>query len=359
MNVGILTYYGVFNHGAVLQANALKTVIKSMGHNCDFIQFNRNYDMIPQAQVKKYNISVKSVFLYAQYLKKKGIKNTVYNLKKNSVLKRYRQSNLPLGSRYTDFTGDAVVIGSDEVFSLEIGINPFFYGHGLTAKRVISYAGCFGPTTLEDVRKLGWDAMIASGLKRMNAISTRDLNSAKIVEELTGKKPEIVCDPVILYGYKKEMLEYIPADSSYVVIYSYENNMNNPDEIQYIQDYAKKNGLKVYAVAYYHDWCEKNIQATPYELLGWIKNAALVVTDTFHGAVLSLVCNTPMVVKLRGNQNKLAYLMGEYNLDNRILDDISQLESVAGQQIDFCAVNAIIDARRSAAMDYLEKALSE
>lgn len=87
MNVGILTYYGVFNHGAVLQANALKTVINSMGHNCDFIQFNRNYDMIPQEQVKKYNISVKSIFLYAQYLKKKGIKNTVYNLKKNVVLK--------------------------------------------------------------------------------------------------------------------------------------------------------------------------------------------------------------------------------------------------------------------------------
>ena len=33
--------------------------------------------------------------------------------------------------KYEEFTGDLAVIGSDEVFSLEIGVNPFLYGNEL------------------------------------------------------------------------------------------------------------------------------------------------------------------------------------------------------------------------------------
>lgn len=359
MKVGILTYYGVFNHGAVLQANALKTVIRNMDHECDFVKFNRNYDMIPQEQVRKYNISLKSVALYAKYLMKKGVKNTLYNLKKNTILKTYRNTNLPLGKRYTDYSGDAVAIGSDEVFSLEIGVNPFFYGHGLRGKKVFSYAGSFGPTTLERTRELGLDALVASGLNRMDAISTRDLNSAQIVQELTGRIPEIVCDPVILYGYEKEQQEYKPENSDYIIVYSYENNLNQPDEVASIRDYARKHGLKVYSAAYYHGWCDKNIQATPNELLGWIRNAKMVVTDTFHGAVISIVCNTPMIVKLRGNQNKLGFLMSEYELSGRIISDFTQLEAVADTMVDFDRVNGIMKERREKSMMYLRNALTE
>lgn len=359
MKVGILTYYNVFNHGAVLQANALKTVLESMGNECEFVRFNRNYDFIPQGQDKKYNIGLNSIALYAAYLMKKGIRNTVFNLKKSAVLKEYRRANLPMGERYTDFTADAVVIGSDEVFSLEIGINPFFYGHGLRAERVFSYAGSFGPTTLETVRNRGLEQLVSSGLRAMDAVSTRDENSAAIVEALTGKRKQIVCDPVILYGYEREIRQYIPDAGDYIIVYSYDNHLNNPEETTYIRDYAKKHGLKVYSAGFYHGWCDRNIQATPVELLGWIKNAALVVTDTFHGAVLSLICSTPMIVKLRENQNKLAYLMREYDLDNRIIDEFKQIETVADGQVDFCHVNDILRKRRASSMAYLKQALGD
>ena len=58
------------------------------------------------------------------------------------------------------------------------------------------------------------------------------------------------------------------------------------------------------------------------ELLGWIKHASMVVTDTFHGTVMSIICNTPVVVKLRGNQNKLEFLLSEYGLLNRAIEDM-------------------------------------
>ena len=357
MKIGILTYYGVFNHGAVLQANALRTVVKSLGHECDFIQFTRNYDMIPQEHIRKYSISLKSIALYTKYLMKKGLRNTVYNLKKNAVLRAYRKTHLPLGVRYNEFTGDIAIIGSDEVFSIEIGINPFFYGHGLKAKRVISYAGSFGPSTLASIKACREEHLISSGLQSMNMISTRDQNSADIVQSLTGHKPVLVCDPVILYGYKNEMAENQPDDHGYIIIYSYENNFNQPDEVNSIREYARKYGLKIYSAAYYHGWCDKNLQVTPDELLGWIKSAALVVTDTFHGAVLSIVCNTPMVVKVRGNRNKLEYLMNEYGLADRMIGDFNDFARTAECTINFEQLNSIVEMRREASMQYLIHAL--
>ena len=54
MEIGILTYYGVHNHGAVLQANGLKRILEKQGHSVRFLSFERNYDYIPAEQTKKY-----------------------------------------------------------------------------------------------------------------------------------------------------------------------------------------------------------------------------------------------------------------------------------------------------------------
>lgn len=40
MKIGILTYYGVHNHGAVLQANALKTVLEQKDMSVVFLSLS-------------------------------------------------------------------------------------------------------------------------------------------------------------------------------------------------------------------------------------------------------------------------------------------------------------------------------
>lgn len=60
------------------------------------------------------------------------------------------------------------VIGSDEVFSLKNGINPFLYGNSLKAKHIISYAASFGPSTYEDIVKQGQEKMISCGFQKMD-----------------------------------------------------------------------------------------------------------------------------------------------------------------------------------------------
>lgn len=90
-----------------------------------------------------------------------------------------------------------------------------------------------------------------------------------------------------------------------------------------------------------------------------IKNATLVVTDTFHGSVMSIICNTSAVVKLRGNQNKLRFLLSEYGLQDRTISDFSEMESVADKSVDFDKVNAAIRERRAASMKFLDDVLAD
>lgn len=359
MKIGILSYYGVHNYGALLQANALKTVLDSMGHECFFLTFSRNYDMTPVHKISKYRIGFGSVAFYLRYLMDKGPGNILFNLQKARIAKKYRTENIPLAERYCDFCGDAAIIGSDEVFSLEVGINPFFFGHGIRCPKVLSYAGCFGPTTIDEIDSMNYRDLISSGLMKMDAVSVRDQNSNEIVEKLARRSAEIVCDPVILYGYKDEMVSAKPKMDDYIVVYSYDRNMNDPQEAAAIRDFAKEKRCKIVSVGNYHKWCDKNIVADPVGMLTWIKNAKYVITDTFHGTVVAIICNTPMMVKIRGNSNKLEFLLKEYELTNRIVSDFHELSQAADKNIDFHAVNRIIDKKRQLSMNYLMEALGD
>lgn len=359
MKIGILTYYEVHNHGAVLQANALKTVLNKMGHDVEFVRFARNYDYIPEGNEKKYKIGLSSIPFYVKYLVEYGAANIFYNVKKSRMLGKYRKENIKIGARYSDFEGDAVIIGSDEVFSLEIGINPFLFGYALNTPLVLSYAGSFGPTTMGFLKEHHMDQFVAAGLGQMKAVGVRDKNSYNIAKQLCpNQEVSLVCDPVILYGYKNEMTQFKPSIEDYLLIYSYDKNMNSKDEIVKIRKFAQGKGLKTISVGYHHSWCDQNINASPNELLGWIKNAKYVITDTFHGSVIAIICNTDIMVKVRKNQNKLMFLLEEYGLEDRVFTDFDELSFLSGNKINYANINNLVKLRRKKSLDLLMKTLS-
>ena len=101
-----------------------------------------------------------------------------------------------------------------------------------------------------------------------------------------------------------------------------------------------------------------NINVDPIQLLGWMRNAELVITDTFHGSVISIICNSPMVVKTReSNENKLSYLLREYGLENRKINNFSEIEEVTEADIDFEDMNKRVSEKRKYSLNYLRNAL--
>ena len=359
MDIGILTYYNVHNHGALLQAYGLQQVLKQQGCHVEFLRFSRNYDMLEEGTEKKYKFGLSSFKFYLKYLFQNGFGTFFYNYGKRKALKKFSKENFCIKVRYSDFSGNAVCIGSDEVFAIDVGINPFFYGHCLNTSAIFSYAGSFGSTSREDIEKAGCAELISRGFEKMSGIAVRDQNSYNIVKDLVSTDPVLVCDPVILYGYKTELAALPKKEQKYILLYSYDKNSNSPEEKEAIKKFARTMGCKIYSVGYYHKWCDKNINVSPIELLGFVRDAQFVVTDTFHGSVLSIITGTPFAALPRTNKNKLSFLLSEYGLDDRILSNYSELEQIQKQEIDQDTLGAILEERRAASFAYLTARLGE
>lgn len=127
MKYGIITHYDVHNHGALLQLNALKQVLKLYGIDAQALQFDKNYDFMGREMKAKYDISFKSIGIYIKYFFEKGLKCFVYNFKKKKILDQYRSSANLIGDYYTECSNlNGVIVGSDEVFALHTGPTPAF-----------------------------------------------------------------------------------------------------------------------------------------------------------------------------------------------------------------------------------------
>lgn len=355
--IGIVTHYDINNHGAILQLQALINILKENGIEAKALQFDKLYDFLGIELKNKYNISIKSIPFYIKYFIKNGLGRTWFNFKKIKIFKEYKKRSKIIGDYYTKAEKlNAIIIGSDEVFALHTGPIPIFFGHGLPTDNVFAYAASFGPTNYEDIEKLHCIPFVKSGLESMKAISVRDNNTRDIVKKLTGNLPPKVCDPVILYGYQKEIEAYGKLDlQPYLLIYAYDNNMNEKTEVEMIKAFARKHGLKIVSPGFYHSWCDKNVNAGPVEILKFFKNADFIITDTFHGCVMSLISNQNFAVITRNNKNKLVNLLDEYGQVGRILTEGVTLDSLYEQSIDYVAVNEEMAKRRAESLDYLNR----
>ena len=324
------------------------------------LQFETNYDFADKSVRDKHRISIKSVGYFLNYIKERGIKLFLFNIQKKRLFDKFNNQEKLIGPHSnTCEEMDAVIIGSDEVFSLFAGPTPEFFGYNLPSKKVFSYAGCFGPTTIEDVKRVHCEDFVKDGLNSMVGLSMRDQNSIAVAKEFTGRDSELVVDPVILYGYKEELAKQTALElPKYLLVYAYESRLNDPKEYKAILDYAHSNGMIVVCPGFYHGWADKNINTDPVELLRYFKYAECVVTDTFHGCVMSLITGTDMAVVIRDNGNKLLNLMREYKIDNRRVDSNWNLSDIFTHRVDWTITNKEIDSRRASSMEYLSKMLN-
>lgn len=340
---GIITHYNVHNHGAHLQLYALIQELKKLGYAAQALQFQKNYDFMGGAAAgKKYNISLRSIPTYLKYTVQNGVDRTAYNVKKREILSEFRKKHAVVGTYYSEANDiDLVVIGSDEIFSIEAGPNPWYYGIGVPCKKQVSYAASFGPTTLEMINDHNMDAMVAAGINNITAITVRDQNSADIVRHYSGNDVPIVCDPVLLHDFSKlfskERVERFRQahPEKYCIVYSYDYNMNDDATVNSIRKYAYKRGLKVYSLGYFHKWCDENPNVSPLELFLWFKCSDMIFTDTFHGSVISLATQSQFISLIRNNQNKLAFLMQQYGVGDRVTAEFADIESIVAVPIDY------------------------
>lgn len=361
MEIGILSMQEVKNYGSFLQAFSLKKNIEALGHTCDFI------NIIPGEQIGTYKVERfhKLRLLIRRLAGWDFIKRLKYiYLFQN----RFKKEFLPELGVKPDYSNnrkhyDIIVIGSDEVFNCAqktwFGFSSQLFGEGLNADKIISYAGSFGATTVDILKELGIKERVASYLQEnFSAISIRDNNSYDVVKTLTGMKPALNVDPVILTDWKKYMPQEHVSLKDYMIVYTYPGRISDKKEIAAIKRYATSHQLKLISIGHYFSWVDNTVVPHPFEVLAYFRDANCIVTDTFHGSIFSIKNGKRFCAIVRDmNSNKLTYLLKQFGLESRIANNIEKLDTILDMPIDYATVNEIIDKETIKGLNYLKSNL--
>lgn len=90
-------------------------------------------------------------------------------------------------------------------------------------------------------------------------------------------------------------------------------------------------------------------------MLAYFKNADFVVTDTFQGTVFSIKYQIPFATIIRdSNKEILSDLLSKFNLTDRRVNDISDLESILLEELDAELLKKMLLEYSKVAVDYLK-----
>lgn len=362
---GILSMQRIQNYGSFLQAYGLKKILEELGWEVEFVDYHPGKCLIETAEKKgiwRKMQKVSEVFCYKASIKDKY---RFIQYKKN-----YAGQYFPLLGIDKDHMNyspelDLLVIGSDEVFNCvqnntNVGYSRELFGYGNRASKVISYAVSFGNTTLEKIEKYSITETLREDLSRLDKISVRDQNSQSIVKKLLGKEPPIYPDPVLLYDWSKDIPEGRPVQGKYLLVYGYSGRFST-EECKCITAFANKNGLKIICLGGIQNIRNTFADCSPFEVLSYFANAEYVVTDTFHGTILSVVMHRRFVAFVRsqgyGNLEKMESLLAMLGLTHRKVTVPAELEEKIQNEIGYLDVDDWLAEWRDKAYQYLKEAM--
>lgn len=364
IRVGIMSMQRIANYGSFLQAYGMKCILQELGCTVEFVDYHPGKTLIPASGG---NGAFRKLLKAVDTIKGRApLKEKIRYIKyKRDYAKRY-YPYLEIGERKNYAPElDLLVIGSDEVFNCvqdntNVGYSPELFGEGNRAKRLITYAASFGNTTIEKLRAFDVDKQIKTWLFKFDAISVRDDNSGIVIEELTGRKPEYHFDPVLAYdfiGKCKEILNEV-SEPEYMIIYGYSGRFTR-EECEVIRRYAREKVLKIFCIGGVQECCDKFIDCNPFQVIAYFQHAKYVITDTFHGTILSVITHRQFVSFVRdsgyGNSEKLIDLLKRLCLENRRIMKTGELDNLLNRLIDYQNTDKIIEAERKRTREYLAK----
>jgi hypothetical protein len=374
MEVGILTMHRVLNYGSFMQAYALKRVIESFGHHVTFKDFRRGESHHIGEKAKAPGVLDKVAKIPSiisnidEFLGKRALRRESNKYYKQICWPLLNVSETP----DYDLTADVMVIGSDEVFNYTqndaLGYVPCLFGHNINAPLILSYAASAGYANWDDVIADGMVDEIGAGLRRMKYISVRDENTRLLVEHCTGSSPALALDPTLIYDYDEVMPQQRIINGDYLLVYAYEGRTESESEVHAVRDFAARHKLKVIAAGgggAYHAWCDDNIVVSwPFDLLSLFRDAAFVVTDTFHGSIFSMKFTKQFAAFLRGqnefgsNFNKVHFLLHQFGMESRIINNLSGINDILVTPAPYEVFNERLLDLRQTSVDFLTKALA-
>lgn len=384
--IGIVTLlYKNCNYGGLLQAYAIKMQLTKLGFKAEHISCSGDY-MQAKFRDKLYEKGLIGVFKSLGVHLKKSLKK--YHLIKNYKLKNKLEIKRLKCYEFTKKIGgvgpynyitiqnclnkfDIFVTGSDQVWNPNWHKDAYYLNFVPEDVPKLSYAASVGKSELSE-KEL--DDIIPK-IKRINKISVRECEAKKILQPYIDQDIKVVLDPTLLL--KQEDWNKITIENNvneqYVFVYLLGSNLKHRKKIKNISTVLGYKILYLPHIHFQYEPADENFadidlyDVGPAEFVGLIKNAEMVITDSFHGCVFSIIYHKKFWALKRhkdtekGNMNSRLYtLFSNLGLEERLLDDDQKLtKEELLREIDYEAVDEKLEILRKDSMDFLENALSE
>lgn len=253
---------------------------------------------------------------------------------------------------------DGFVVGSDTVFCLEeFNLDDGYFANYPEMKgRTVSYAASFGDSHFTSVSLGRLDIL----LKNFNALGIRENQMIPYVKGKVDVQVERTIDPTLLLvasDYYNITIDS-PYKEPYILMYA---RRYNPRMEKYVRDIASKNRWRIIEISLRATNSElghiMRYDAGVEEYLGLIKNAEMIVTNSFHGMIFSVQFRRPFIAFTRDQcDTKILELLDLFGIKDRLMVTGDEPEPLP---IDYEAVHQRIGAARKSSMDFLKKEILE
>jgi hypothetical protein len=350
----IVTLYFYNNFGSVLQAFALRKMLHRLsGRKVDILPYRPllpEYEYFQEEPLKK---------LYQEKCQKFDEFRIRYLGMECGSTFDLHSSNLKKVMEY-----DFCVVGSDIVWGREFsGLDPvYFLQPAGTESKKIAYAAS---VLLDYQGNTEDDGLFARSLSDFDAVSVRENSAVNSIQKFTDTEVQAVLDPTLLLDvedYKELEIENEDMQKdSYLLSYFL---THDPAVVNYTNLLARKLNLRV--IHYFADYPSRVFNsdagcfafAGPGEFLGYIKNAACIFTNSFHGTCFSCIYRKPFYTYMaaRSMLSRVRDMSYRLGLERHFFTDFRDLKKVT-TKIDYSQFEQELIIEREKSISFLKDAL--
>lgn len=383
MKIGIMTHPLGVNYGGILQNYALQKILIDLGHDVYTIGSRESFLIYNYLTGKDYvwwrikqNINK---YLGKRYFASKKefciMRKHCYNFIENNIVRTEtcRNQDQLIGIVHK-YNFDALIVGSDQIWrpSMVSNIYNSFLDFCQDDKHIkrIAYAASFGVDNWEFSKEQELECSRLA--KLFDAISVREDSGIELCHKYLDVKASLVLDPTLLLK-KEDYIQLVKCTAASEEEKEIEGNLfcyifEDKKEIQFaIKKIEEEYGLKGFhckvkkdlAAMKYGDNIDDYIIPSPTKWLHAFMGAKMILTDSFHGCVFSIIFNKPFWAignEWRGNA-RFDSLLRLFNLEHRSinLEELNKIDM--SKPIEWDGVNAILLDWRKRSMDFLKNNL--
>lgn len=370
--IAIVTLYGNANFGNKLQNYAVQRYFEQIGFEA--VTLPCSQQLCPSHSIEMFARRIAHHCLQSLGFEKDRVKRQLRLKKRQEYIKEFSDRYIKLGPDigYSKVNGkldmDYFVTGSDQVWHYakrdKKALEYFFLPFATPAQRLT-----IAPSFAFDEVPKKYYKIYKKGLDGFQYLSVREEQGTEIIKKLTGKAATVLLDPTMLID-TSEWLKILKKPSQYVndkYILVYALGTFKGEIKEKTCKFADDLGLQVIDIMdidsdYY-------IHTRPDEFLYWIYNARLVLTDSFHASVFSILFNRPFVVversDVKGMGSRLDTLFNKLGITGRYFDELKDEFDRASEtrnklfDVNYSCVPETLETERKKAEFFYKMCLSK